>query len=86
MISANAPLSRSLTLIESVQTQQFTRHVPEDLSTLLANTEPLKLKGYQKWDAFCEAVQKVINNTLLPANSKGVMVALRPAPDSRVAG
>lgn len=84
VISASAPLSRSLTLIESVQTQQFNRHVPEDLATLLANTEPLKLKGYQKWDVFCDAVQKVINNTLLPADSKGVMVALRPAPGLRV--
>lgn len=84
VISANAPLSRSLTLIESVQTQQFNRHVPEDLSTLLANTEPLKLKGYQKWDVFCDSVQKVVNNTLLPADSKGVMVALRPAPGLRV--
>ena len=84
VISANAPLSRSLTLIESVQTQQFNRHVPEDLTTLLANTEPLKLKGYQKWDVFCDSVQKVINNTLLPTDSKGVMVALRPAPGLRV--
>lgn len=84
VISSTAPLSRSLTLIESVQTQQFNRHVPEDLTTLLANTEPLKLKGYQKWDVFCDAVQKVINNTLLPADSKGVMVALRPAPGLRV--
>ncbi|BBR56899.1 cellulose biosynthesis protein BcsE [Klebsiella sp. WP4-W18-ESBL-05] len=84
VISASAPLSRSLTLIESVQTQQFNRHVPEDLTTLLANTEPLKLKGYQKWDVFCDSVQKVINNTLLPADSKGVMVALRPAPGLRV--
>ena len=84
VISASAPLSRSLTLIESVQSQQFSRHVPEDLTTLLANTEPLKLKGYQKWDVFCDAVQKVINNTLLPADSKGVMVALRPAPGLRV--
>jgi len=84
VISASAPLSRSLTLIESVQTQQFNRHVPEDLTTLLANTEPLKLKGYQKWDVFCDAVQKVINNTLLPADSKGVLVALRPAPGLRV--
>lgn len=84
VISATAPLSRSLTLIESVQTQQFNRHVPEDLSTLLANAEPLKLKGYQKWDVFCESVQTIINNTLLPADSKGVMVALRPAPGLRV--
>ena len=84
VISANAPLSRSLTLIESVQTQQFNHHVPKDLTTLLANTEPLKLKGYQKWDVFCDSVQKVMNNTLLPADSKGVMVALRPAPGLRV--
>lgn len=84
VISATAPLSRCLTLIESVQTQQYTRHVPEDLTTLLANTEPLKLKGYQTWDTFCESVQKVVNNTLLPADGKGVMVALRPAPGLRV--
>lgn len=84
VISSNAPLSRSLTMIESVQTQHFNRHVPEDITTLLANTEPLKLKGFQKWDVFCDAVQKVVNNTLLPADSKGVMVALRPAPGLRV--
>ena len=84
VIPASAPLSRSLTLIESVQTQQYTRHVPEDLTTLLANTEPLKLKGYQTWDVFCDGVQKIVNNTLLPADGKGVMVALRPAPGLRV--
>ncbi|EPK7357593.1 cellulose biosynthesis protein BcsE [Kluyvera ascorbata] len=84
VIPASAPLSRSLTLIESVQTQQYTRHVPEDLTTLLANTEPLKLKGYQTWDIFCDGVQRIVNNTLLPADGKGVMVALRPAPGLRV--
>ncbi len=84
VIPASAPLSRSLTLIESVQTQQYTRHVPEDLTTLLANTEPLKLKGYQTWDVFCDGVQKIVNNTLLPADGKGVMVALRPAPGRRL--
>ncbi|MEB7557150.1 cellulose biosynthesis protein BcsE [Kluyvera cryocrescens] len=84
VIPASAPLSRSLTLIESVQTQQYTRHVPEDLTTMLANTEPLKLKGYQTWDVFCDGVQKIVNNTLLPADGKGVMVALRPAPGLRV--
>ena len=35
VIPWNAPLSRCLTLIESVQGQQFSRHVPEDISTLL---------------------------------------------------
>lgn len=84
VISHGAPLSRCLTLLESIQNQQFSRYVPEDLTTLFDNTAPLKLKGYQKWDAFCEAVQTIINNPLLPADGKGVMVALRPAPGLRV--
>ncbi|HDR2794714.1 MULTISPECIES: cellulose biosynthesis c-di-GMP-binding protein BcsE [Enterobacter] len=80
----NAPLSRCLTLIESIQGQQFNRHVPEDISTLLSMTQPMKLRGYQKWDTFCDAVGNMMNNTLLPADGKGVMVALRPVPGIRV--
>lgn len=80
----NAPLSRCLTLIESIQGQQFNRHVPEDISTLLSMTQPMKLRGYQKWDTFCDAVSNMMNNTLLPADGKGVMVALRPVPGIRV--
>lgn len=80
----NAPLSRCLTLVESVQKQQFQRHVPDEISTLLAMTQPLKLRGYQKWDIFCDAVHNIMNNPLLPADNKGVMVALRPVPGLRV--
>lgn len=84
MIPNSASLSRCLTLIESVQNQKFSRRIPEDFATLLTWSQPLKLRGYQKWDAFCEAVHNVMTNTLLPADSKGVMVALRPAPGLRV--
>ncbi|MGK0705779.1 cellulose biosynthesis c-di-GMP-binding protein BcsE [Yokenella regensburgei] len=84
VIPWNAPLSRCLTLIESVQRQQFSRHVPEDIGTLLTMTQPLKLRGYQKWDVFCEAVHNMMTNPLLPADGRGVMVALRPAPGLRV--
>ncbi|ALR78548.1 cellulose biosynthesis c-di-GMP-binding protein BcsE [[Enterobacter] lignolyticus] len=80
----NAPLSRCLTLVESVQKQQFHRHVPDEINTLLALTQPLKLRGYQKWDVFCAAVHDIMNNPLLPADNKGVMVALRPVPGLRV--
>ncbi|MFW0764780.1 cellulose biosynthesis c-di-GMP-binding protein BcsE [Trabulsiella odontotermitis] len=80
----NAPLSRCLTLIESVQRQLFNRHVPEDIATLLSMTQPLKLRGFQKWDVFCEAVHNMMTNPLLPADGRGVMVALRPAPGLRV--
>ncbi|MFM8025223.1 cellulose biosynthesis protein BcsE [Klebsiella pneumoniae] len=84
VIPSSASLSRCLTLIESVQNQKFSRHIPEDFATLLTWSQPLKLRGYQKWDAFCEAVHNVMTNTLLPPDSKGVMVALRPAPGLRV--
>ncbi|MGM1325013.1 BcsE family c-di-GMP-binding protein, partial [Klebsiella michiganensis] len=43
-----------------------------------------KLRGYQKWGDFCEAVHNIMANTMLPADGKGVMVALRPAPGLRV--
>ncbi|WP_318389235.1 cellulose biosynthesis c-di-GMP-binding protein BcsE [Enterobacter sp.] len=84
VIPWNAPLSRCLTLIESVQGQQFNRHVPEDISMLLNMTQPLKLRGYQTWDIFCDAVGNMMNNTLLPPDGKGVLVALRPVPGIRV--
>ena len=84
VIPWNAPLSRCLTLIESIQGQQFNRHVPEDISTLLSMTQPMKLRGFQKWDTFCDAVGNMMSNTLLPADNKGVMVALRPVPGIRV--
>lgn len=84
VIPWNAPLSRCLTLLESVQGQQFTRHVPEDISTLLTMTQPLKLRGFQKWDSFCDAVSNMLNNPLLTDNNKGVMVALRPVPGIRI--
>ena len=84
VISWNAPLSRCLTLIESVQGQQFKRLVPEDISTLISMTLPLKLRGFQTWNTFCEAVGNMVNNTLLPPDGKGVLVALRPVPGIRV--
>lgn len=84
VIPWNAPLSRCLTLIESVQGQQFNRLVPEDITTLLSMTQPLKLRGYQPWNLFCEAVSNMVNNTLLPPDGKGVLVALRPVPGLRV--
>ncbi|EAU8846487.1 cellulose biosynthesis protein BcsE [Salmonella enterica] len=84
IIPWNAPLSRCLTLIESVQGQQFSRYVPEDITTLLSMTQPLKLRGFQPWDTFCDAIHTMMSNTLLPADGKGVLVALRPVPGIRV--
>ncbi|EOW6803193.1 cellulose biosynthesis protein BcsE [Cronobacter muytjensii] len=84
VIPWNAPLSRCLTLIESVQNQQFTRFVPEDVNTLLEAMQPLKMRGYQPWDVFCNAVGALMNNVLIPQDNKGILVALRPVPGIRV--
>ncbi|RLM10228.1 cellulose biosynthesis protein BcsE [Gibbsiella quercinecans] len=75
-----APLSRFLTMLEGVQGQRFPRHVPEDIDILLAGLRPLQVKGYMRPGDFTDTVLKLMENTLLPENGKGVMVALRPAP------
>ena len=84
VIPWNAPLSRCLTLIESVQGQTFSRQVPQDIAILLDSMQPLKLRGYQPWETFCDSVAALMNNTLLPKDGKGILVALRPVPGIRV--
>ncbi|QHA87140.1 cellulose biosynthesis protein BcsE [Serratia rhizosphaerae] len=78
-----APLSRFLTMLEGIQGQRFSRHVPADIDVLLSGLRPLQLKGYLRPEAFTTAVRSLMGNTLLPEDGKGVMVALRPAPGLR---
>ncbi len=62
VIPWNAPLSRCLTMIESVQGQKFSRYVPEDIPTLLSMTQPLKLRGFPRPSAsFFARIEAVIN-------------------------
>lgn len=75
-----APLSRFLTMIEGIQGQRFSRHIPEDINNLLASLRPLQLKGYLSPEQFCQSVLALMSNTLLPEDGKGVLVALRPVP------
>lgn len=80
IVPGAATLSRFLTTLEGIQGQQFTRHVPANLPALVQALQPLQQKGYLALDPFCAAVQQLMNNTLLPENDKGLMVALRPVP------
>lgn len=75
-----APLSNFLTMLEGIQGQRLSRHVPENIDSLLAGLRPLQLKGYLPLEDFSRAVTSLMGNTLLPEDGKGVMVALRPAP------
>ena len=80
IVPTAASLSRFLTMLEGIQGQQFSRHVPANLNALMQALQPLQQKGYLPLDAFCAAVQQLMSNTLLPENDKGLMVALRPVP------
>jgi cellulose biosynthesis protein BcsE len=75
-----APLSSFLTMLEGIQGQRFSRHVSSDIDGLFAGIRPLRSKGYLPLEEFTQAVISLVENTLLPEDGKGVMVALRPVP------
>ncbi|MEG1465860.1 MAG: cellulose biosynthesis protein BcsE [Hafnia sp.] len=83
IVPHNAPLSRCLTMLEGIQGQTYPRHVPADINLLIDAMRPLNLKGYIPYNPFCETLMSLMNNALLPEDSKGILVALRPVPGLR---
>lgn len=83
IVPYGAPMSRFLTTLEGIQGQTYNRHVPADLKMLLKAMQPLQEKGYLSMERFCESVTLLVNNTALPENGKGLLVALRPVPELR---
>jgi cellulose biosynthesis protein BcsE len=83
IVPFGAPMSRFLTTLESLQGQRYNRHVPANLDALLQSLQPLQLRGFLPLDKFCQAVTQLVDNTLLPENGKGLLVALRPVPELR---
>jgi cellulose biosynthesis protein BcsE len=81
IVPFGAPMSRFLTILESIQGQRYNRHVPADLAALLRSLQPLQQKGFLPLDTFCDSVTQLVSNTLLPENGKGLLVALRPVPE-----
>ncbi|WP_114195081.1 cellulose biosynthesis protein BcsE [Edaphovirga cremea] len=75
-----AQLSSFLTLLEGIQGQRFTRHVPATIDSLLAAINPSQLKGLVSNETFCQVVPTLIENTLMPEDGKGILIALRPVP------
>lgn len=75
-----APLSSFLTLLESIQGQRFTRHVPATIDRLLAAINPSRIKGAMSNDRFRQVVPELIENPLMPEDDKGILIALRPVP------
>ncbi|MDU4092524.1 MAG: cellulose biosynthesis protein BcsE [Pantoea sp.] len=81
IVPFGAPMSRFLTTLESLQGQRYNRHVPANLDALLQSLQPLQEKGFLPLDNFCQSVTRLVSNTLLPENGKGLLVALRPVPE-----
>ena len=81
IVPFTAPMSRFLTTLEGIQGQTYNRHVPADLNILLKSMQPLQERGFLKLEPFCESVTLLVNNTLLPENGKGLLVALRTVPE-----
>jgi len=81
IVAFGTNLSNFLTTLEAIQGQSYNRHVPADLKQLQASMQPLHEKGYLPLERFCHAVTLLMNNTQLPENGKGLLVALRPVPE-----
>lgn len=74
-----ASLSSFLSMLESIHGQRLSRYIPSDINALFAGIRPMQLRGHQPLEAFSKAVIALMENTLLPEDGKGLLVALRPA-------
>lgn len=83
VIPVTATLSHSLTQIEHLQQQRYTRRIPQDITPLIAAATPFALRGWQAWPTFCAAVRQLLANPLIPSDGKGVLATLTPTPALR---
>lgn len=85
VIPFTTQLSHFFTMLEGLKGQLFSRHVSTDITGLLEGMRPLQLKGYVDQETFCQSVTAIIDNPLIPVDSKGLLVSLRPVPGLRAA-
>ncbi|WP_375056612.1 cellulose biosynthesis protein BcsE [Zobellella sp. DQSA1] len=83
VVPHHAPLSRFLTLLDSIQGQVFARHLPADIGTLIDSMRPLRLKGVVSLERFQGALHDLMANPLLPEDGKGLLVSLCPVAGIR---
>lgn len=78
-----ARLSNFLTLLEGIQQANFTRHISQDIESLLKGRNPTHYKGYLPLSTFCQVMQSIWSNTSLEAGSHGILLSLRPVSGIR---
>ncbi|MCH4143504.1 cellulose biosynthesis protein BcsE [Acetobacter peroxydans] len=78
IIPWSATLARFLIQVRAVQGQTFDYPSLPDIATVLDNRRLLDMKGYQRTDVFCDAVQHILNISIGTTNEKGLLVLLKP--------
>jgi cellulose biosynthesis protein BcsE len=78
ILPATVSLSQVMMMIDGVQNQIFTRYVPEHFNTILKTTRSIRFKGILSPNEFSESVLSYMSNTVLPDDTKGVLIALSP--------
>ncbi|MFT9257022.1 MAG: cellulose biosynthesis protein BcsE [Acetobacter sp.] len=78
IIPWSATLARFLIQVRAVQGQTFDYPSLPDITGLLDNRRLLDMKGYQRTDVFCDAVQHILNISIGNTNEKGLLVLLKP--------
>lgn len=79
ILPATVSLSQVMMMIDGVQNQIFARYVPVNFDTILKSARSIRFKGILSPSEFSGNVLSYISNTLLPDDTKGVLVALAPA-------
>ncbi|MBS1081163.1 cellulose biosynthesis protein BcsE [Gluconobacter kondonii] len=78
IIPWSATLARFLIQVRAVQGQTFDYPSLPDITTMLDNRRLLDMKGYQRTDVFCDAVQHILSISIGNTNEKGLLVLLKP--------
>jgi len=78
VIPQEVSLPRSLNMISSVQGTSFSQVISSDLDAIMQQIKPQELRGYQSEAVFRKTINELIQNSVQPADHKGILVALRP--------
>lgn len=68
-------LTKLFAMLKSIQGAVYNMRLPEDPHPLIQGMRPLILKGVLSPARFSEAITTLTENQLLPANTKGILVA-----------
>jgi len=78
VIPEEVSLPRTLNMVNSVQGTYFSQTISNSLDTIIRQMKPQALKGYQSKEVFSDTINELIQNPVLVADQKGLLVALRP--------